>query len=186
MTARRRIDPWKQQKTPFYAIRTFRRMGTESERVEARHSVTIQLRPTFQSAKLESLPGPEHQATLEIRPINPGGAAVSWVAVLHARTFVFVHHGPCPAHYEMPPGGYERIQSKGSGLPDYTVGTARVLGSYALDIEGGAWDLLSGKRTHQSSAEYFSERLSPLGIAVDENGNLSAIPSPTKAIETPP
>lgn len=167
-----------------YAIRTFRRMGVDSSRAEERHLATIQPRPTFQSPKL--LPESRNPATLEVRPINPGGAAVRWVTILHARTHIFKHDGPCPAHYEMPPGGWKRIQSSGSGLLDCTATPTRVLGSYALDIEGAAWDLLQGKRTQQSLAEYFSERLSPLGIAVDENGNLSALHGAGGATGTPP
>lgn len=159
-----------------YAVRTFTRMGTAERRAEERHTASILPRPTFNRAELHGQPS-GGKAALELRPINAGGAATNWVAVLHVGTFLFIRKGPCPAHYVMAPGSYELLHSVGQGLPDAY--EAEVLGSHALDVEGQAWDALRGIRTEQSPSEYFRERLAPWGIAVSDDCVLSPLPSPT-------
>jgi hypothetical protein len=158
-----------------FTVVNFRRVVAKGQRAEARYTAKVQPRARFSSARLNAPPGGE--ARLLVRLVNPGGSAIEWVAVIHAGTFVFVRHGPCVPRNEMAPGPEEVLKANGSGLPPYTAGDVGILGSYALDIEGRAWDLMSGQRTEQSEADYFRPRLAPLGIGVDDERRLYPLPA---------
>lgn len=160
-----------------YAVRTFGKMGVEGKRAEDRHLAEIQPRPSFQSASIRNPSGQaEGPAFLDVRPINPGGAATSWNAVVHAGTFAFLFKGSVPAHYVMPPGDSQELNHNAAGLTECTGAAARFLASYPLDVEGKAWDVLTGQRTSLSLIEYFRAQLAPWGIGLDDQGNLQAIP----------
>jgi hypothetical protein len=156
-----------------YAVRTFRRMSADAKRAEERHLAEIQPRPAICHAKVHLT---ARGGRLDIRYVNPGGAATRWVVVIHAGTFLFLYDGPCPAHFEMALDARIPIQAFAIGLPPNTIADARFIGSYATDIEGHAWDLIHEQRTELSSTEYFRQDLAPWGVGVDDDGKLYRLP----------
>jgi hypothetical protein len=157
-----------------FSVRAFYRMRQEGQAAERRHVAQIQPRPLI--AVPAYLPDArDGSAALRLAIFNPGGAATGWVALIQAGEHLFVYRAPVPAHYRTPPGAYDQIPSTGKRTPPTARNDAQVIASYALDADGNAWDVLAGKRTSLSDSEYFRERLGPLGIVVDDQGNLSAL-----------
>lgn len=155
-----------------YSVRTFYGMRQEGEAAERRHVHQIQPRPLIANSTYH----PDFRdgsAALRFTIFNPGGAATMWVAFVQTGEHLFLCRVPVPAHFRTPPGGYEQVPSTGKRTPPTAGNAAQVIASYALDVDGNGWDVLAGKRTALPANEYFRERLAPLGIAVDEEGNLS-------------
>jgi hypothetical protein len=156
-----------------FSVRAFYRMRQEGQAAERRHVAQIQPRPLI--ANSTYLPNErDGSAALRFTIFNPGGAATSWVAFIQAGEHLFVCRAPVTAHYRTPPDGYEQTPSTGKRTPPTAGNAVQVIASYALDVDGNGWDVLAGMRAAVSVIEYLRERLAPLGIALDDQGNLSA------------
>lgn len=154
-----------------YAALTYYRQRSDARVAATRHIALVQPRPALMSANVDLGAGPK----LTITYANPGGAATHWVAIFRAGRHLFAYSAPVPAHWQHPPGGITTL-TKSITLPSKSPdGVVETIASYARDVDGQAWDVLTGCQTPLSQSEFLNGAVSPIGATVGTDGRLELV-----------